>query len=96
MSIIRTALETREYWNNFSTAYEKFYLKTTLQVNNLLIPLLNLDPSHTVARCGCGTGAGVEILLRHYPNLTKMLANDLSESMIRISLSKNLQIQNSL
>lgn len=90
MAATKIALETRAYWNNFATIYEKFFLKTTIQINNLIIPLIDLHPSHTIAECGCGTGSGVELLLHYYPNLSKILANDISETMIQIAQSKNL------
>lgn len=91
MAATKIALETCAYWNNFATVYERYFLKTTIQINNLLIPLIDLKPTHTIAECGCGTGSGVALLLHYYPNLSRILANDISDTMIQIAQSKNFQ-----
>ena len=56
-----------------------------------MLPHLKISPDHTICECGCGTGSGVEILLHYYPNLNKILANDISESMIIKAKEKNLK-----
>lgn len=89
MAKVKSAEESREYWNDLSESYEKFYTKVTMQVNTLLIPHLNLDSSHTIAECGCGTGSGIQLLLNNFPNISKILASDLSDQMIQIAQSKS-------
>ena len=87
---VRSTEDTRQYWNEFADSYERHYLKTTLQVNTLLIPLLKLTSQDTIAEVGCGTGTGAEIILHYYPSIKKILANDISEPMIQKAQSKSL------
>jgi ubiquinone/menaquinone biosynthesis C-methylase UbiE len=54
-----------------------------------MIPLLNLSSHHTIAECGCGTGSGIHLLQQHYPKLSKILANDISEVMLSKAKTKN-------
>lgn len=89
MAKVKSEEESRHYWNTLAEAYEKYYIKVSLHVNTIILPLLSIDPSHTVAECGCGTGTGIQLLFHYYPTLSKILANDLSDQMIQIAQSKN-------
>ena len=91
MSKILTTSQIKSYWNSFSNTYEKSLLNTTKQINTLMLPHLKISPEQTVCDCGCGTGSGAEILLHYYPNLKKILANDISESMIIKAKEKKLK-----
>ena len=91
MARVKSTEEIREYWNRFADNYEKNYNQNTIQVNTILLPLLHLSPDHVVAECGCGTGSGVELLQKACPNLSKVLANDLSEVILEKAKSKNLE-----
>ena len=90
MARVKTTEEIRVFWNSFADKYENTYNHNTIQVNSMLIPLLNLSPEHVVAECGCGTGSGVELLLKYCPGLSKILANDLSEVLLEKAKEKNL------
>ena len=90
MARVKSTEEIREYWNNFADNYEKNYNQNSIQINSVLIPLLYLSPEHVVAECGCGTGSGVELLLKFCPNLSKILANDLSEVILEKAKAKDL------
>lgn len=89
MAKVKSEAESREYWDQVSEFYDKHYTKVSSLINTLLIPLLNLDPSHTIAECGCGTGSGIKLLLNQFPSISKILASDLSSQMIEKAQSKN-------
>ena len=86
-----TSEEIRVYWNEFSESYERNFVRTTMLINSIIIPLLNMSSSHTIIECGCGTGTGIELILQENLNISKILANDFSESMVEKARGKNLK-----
>lgn len=79
-----------DYWDNVAGNYDIFYRHMTPLVNAALLPLLSLESSSVVLETGCGSGLGIQLLLKNYPNLPKILASDISPMMIQVAQSKNL------
>lgn len=87
----KSTQDIRLFWNIFADIYEKTFNKTTIQINNILIPFLSILPGQTIAECGCGTGSGIILLFHQHPTIEKVLANDISEVILEKAQKRYVQ-----
>ena len=90
MSRVKTTAELKSYWNAFKETYVSTFQEFTTIVYNLLLLPSNLSTSTKIVEAGCGAGNGVLILRSLLPDSIEIFANDLSESMLEVGISRNL------
>lgn len=78
-----------EYWSLMAEWYSETLVDTTTAVCSTYIHLLQLNTAKNILEVACGTGNGIEILLRNTAENTRITGCDLTPAMLAIAQTQN-------
>jgi ubiquinone/menaquinone biosynthesis C-methylase UbiE len=87
----KSTAEIKSYWDSFSSTFSSGFSMTTTSPYYSFIHYLHLSSANVIIETGCGPGTNIDLLLPYCNPSVRILASDISESMISLAQSKNIR-----
>jgi ubiquinone/menaquinone biosynthesis C-methylase UbiE len=89
--MIKSTAEIKSFWESYSSTFSSDLTKMTSSPYYSFIHYLSLSSANVIIEAGCGPGNNIGLLLPYCNPSVRILASDISESMISLAQSKNIR-----